>query len=295
MADSGFKFLAEEFRKKVEGALQRAGLLCRVFSRGKTDESIEVKLSGGEYSIGGKLLQDAVGIRVVLYFQEDITVVDEILKKNFEIDPNPNSSSIDVPVKDRFAVSRYNLIFKFPEEHCDEVRRVVKSRPIDATFEVQIRSVFSEGWHEVEHDLRYKCKEFWLDHDDLSRTLNGIMATLETSEWSMKSLFEDLAYRHYKNKKWIPMLMNRLRIRSVPDLSPELLEYFDDADFAKGMFRIDRRFVILLFSEQRMVAPTLNNAVYIWNLKKNFNLKLVGETPVVIKKSFEDWQKRQTL
>ena len=71
---------------------------------------------------------------------------------------------------------------------------------IDNTYEVQIRTILSEGWHEVEHDLRYKCKEEWNEFKEESRLLNGIYATLESSEWSMLTLFDRLSYSQYKNK-----------------------------------------------------------------------------------------------
>ena len=45
---------------------------------------------------------------------------------------------------------------------------------IEPTFKIQIRTVFSEGWHEVEHDLRYKCKDDWEGCELYSHTLNGI-------------------------------------------------------------------------------------------------------------------------
>lgn len=71
---------------------------------------------------------------------------------------------------------------------------------IDNTYEVQIRTILSEGWHEVEHDLRYKCKEEWNEFKEESRLLNGIYATLESSEWSMLTLFDRLSYSQYKIK-----------------------------------------------------------------------------------------------
>jgi ppGpp synthetase/RelA/SpoT-type nucleotidyltranferase len=105
-------------------------------------------------------------------------------------------STIDRPERDQFSVTRYNLIFRLPGETADSFSRIKGNRPLDLTFEVQLRSILSEGWHEVEHDLRYKAKENWNGHDDLSRVLNGIVATLETSEWNMGRVFEELAYRH---------------------------------------------------------------------------------------------------
>ncbi|MBK7959276.1 MAG: hypothetical protein IPK03_14995 [Bacteroidetes bacterium] len=33
---------------------------------------------------------------------------------------------------------------------------MVNNSLVDSTFEVQLRTILSEGWHEIDHDLRYK-------------------------------------------------------------------------------------------------------------------------------------------
>lgn len=81
---------------------------------------------------------------------------------------------------DQFTVNRHNLVFKVPDVYSNEIGIAIRNRPIDTTFELQLRSILSEGWHEVDHDLRYKSKSNWINQGDLSRALNGIMATLET-------------------------------------------------------------------------------------------------------------------
>jgi ppGpp synthetase/RelA/SpoT-type nucleotidyltranferase len=101
------------------------------------------------------------------------------LEREFLIDRT--SSTVDLPKTDQFAVTRHNLIFKIPELHLEDTKKAIGNAPIDETFEIQLRSILSEGWHEVEHDLRYKSKKNWETQDDLSRALNGIIATIETA------------------------------------------------------------------------------------------------------------------
>lgn len=45
----------------------------------------------------------------------------------------------------------------------------------DATYEIQFRTTLSEGWHEIDHALRYKCKTDWDKHEDEERAFNGIL------------------------------------------------------------------------------------------------------------------------
>ena len=107
----------------------------------------------------------------------------------------------------------------FPRELWENYR-------IDKTFEVQVRTTFSEGWHEVDHDVRYKHKEEWEEHYEFSRELNGIYATLEICDRSMVNLLERLAYKNYKNMQIEAMLRNKFRLRfENPVLSVPLMEF----------------------------------------------------------------------
>ncbi|MBP0951664.1 hypothetical protein V2J66_06295 [Pseudomonas alliivorans] len=263
-----FMYVAESLRKRIESSIFGLGLLSRVFARGKDKKSIDKKINAkpGKYNIGGKLIQDCVGIRVVLYFPDDVEIVERALKSSFEY--LAKDSSIDVVDEDTFSVIRRNLIFRVPEENIVEMsRKSSATMPIDTTFEVQIRTVLSEGWHEVEHDLRYKCQEHWEGHSDMNRALNGVMATLETSEWSMLRIFEEMAFRHYKSKNWVGMIHTRLRMRASPNLNGDICALLDkDNLIAKQLYRIDRSLVIALIQKHKLRLPiTVDNIVYLWN------------------------------
>lgn len=77
--------------------------------------------------------------------------------------------SIDEPNKDSFKASRYNIIYSLTDELSDVLNLGDDFNHIDSTFELQIRTIFSEGWHEVEHDLRYKCTKDWEGFDPYYR------------------------------------------------------------------------------------------------------------------------------
>lgn len=284
---SDYKFIAEELRREIESFLFGLGFLCRVFSRGKDEQSLTRKLSStpGKYIAGAKMIQDIVGIRVVLYFPEDIEIVKNLLCNKYQFDQQ--SSTIDAPTTDLFSVSRFNLIYAMPTEYLPAFIRNIGDRPIDRTFEVQLRSMLSEGWHEVEHDLRYKSKKHWEGQSDLSRALNGIMATIETSEWSMRKVFDELAYRHYKDRKWAAMLHSKLRMRLSPILCEELTALFDsDLECAKEIFRIDRSVVFHKFAELKPRLPlTLDNVVYVWNFCSIKHKSILEITPSLIQET----------
>lgn len=261
-----YRRVAEELRKEIEDFLLSIGFLCRVFARGKSAQSLNEKIlkNPEKYSNNGKLIQDAIGVRVILYFPEDISIVEELLRKRYKCDEN--STTIDLPSAEIFSVTRHNLIFKVPANLKADMTTAKNNLPIDETFELQIRSILSEGWHEVEHDLRYKRKNDWINHADLSRNLNGVVAALETAEWSMRKIFDDLAYRHYKNKQWEAMLHASLKMRVAPKLSETISSTIDaNPNIAKGLLRINRPKLFRTLSNLAPKVPvTLDNIVFVW-------------------------------
>lgn len=283
-----YRRVAEELRKAIEDLLGSVGLLCRVFGRGKSAKSLKQKIEGnaGKYGVEKKLIQDAVGIRVVVYFPEDISIVEEILRSNYACDDG--SCTVDTPDASVFSVTRHNLIFRVPSQWIRDMQPASIEFPVDATFEVQLRTILSEGWHEVEHDLRYKRQNDWIGNEALSRNLNGVVATLETAEWSMRKIFDDLAYRQYKAKKWEAMLHSALRMRVTADLSPQICGIIDgDPLLAKDLYRINRA---TLFRSLAALAPklplTLDNLIYLWNFLSSANTDIKKLTPQFAKDTF---------
>ena len=287
---SNYRHITEELRKVVEDKLNQSALLCRVFARGKSDLSLTTKLlkNPNKYIKNGKSIQDAIGIRIALYFSEDVDIVGQLLSEHFRL--APSSSTIDLPNLDTFTVSRHNLIFKIPDIYLTDMNRVIGNSPIEPTFEVQLRSILSEGWHEVDHDLRYKSKSYWDDQNDLGRALNGILATLETAEWSMKKIFDDLAYRHYKNRSWTAMLHVKFRMRVESKLSIDITSMLDDdVSLAKDIFRINRNTIIKVFARLSPHLPiTLDNIFYVSNFVGPKSPIVLDRTPIVIMETLKN-------
>ena len=141
---------------------------------------------------------------------------------------------------------------------------------IDNTYEVQLRSVLSEGWHEVEHDLRYKCKDdTWWDYcNEESRMLNGIYASLETNERALDYLFSRMAYKNYKNKDWRAMLQNHFRIKFMADsLSQDIKEIFtNNPDLAKFILKYEKsKLSDLLFHANCPFPLKMDNIIHLIN------------------------------
>ena len=196
--------------------------------------------------------------------------------------------SEDVEKETVFAPTRLNYVCKLPLQIKSQIMSDFWERvPIDDTFEIQIRTIFSEGWHEVEHDLRYKCKEDWENENEMSRALNGIFATLETCDWSILSLFDKLAYKNYQSQKWEAMLRNKFRIRIKGDKINESIRkvFENDKNIIKRFFRIDREEFVFQLSSRKIssIPKTIDNIVYIANNMFVHNEELDSITPEIIK------------
>ena len=155
---SSLEKTASLITSEISETLSKCGLMFRIFSRVKSESSIRHKLQV-KYASRKTKIQDMIGIRIVVYFQDDVDVlalyysVGDVVKK-----------AIDEFDTSTFRPQRLNITSRIPSELTEEFYASLPEQfrdCVEPTYEIQIRTVFSEGWHEVEHDLRYKCKEDW--------------------------------------------------------------------------------------------------------------------------------------
>jgi ppGpp synthetase/RelA/SpoT-type nucleotidyltranferase len=250
----------------ITDTLNRIGIMYRIFSRVKDRRSLTKKInSKPKYLQGMAKIQDLIGIRIVLYFPDDIKLVHDAMSATYV--ERRKDASIDDLDDNTFKPVRYNLVYELPSESryaldCEN------SISVDDTFELQIRTVLSEGWHEVEHDLRYKFQGDWQQSPTESRKLNGLYASLETNEWTMIRILEEVAYKHYKQKNWEAMLRQKLRLRIQDfELGDEINQLFhSDIELAKKFFRVDREELISeLYNKGYSYPLTLKNLVWFTN------------------------------
>lgn len=274
--------IVDNIQDILERYLNQAGLYYRIFGRRKSDESIRKKmiLKRTEYEHDGRKMQDFVGIRIVFYFQDDVEIFHEKLKSLPGYDPaNESSTTTDIdrisalkdeidshdalkplsmfmPLHDKvFMPQRLNLVMKMSDAMSQEMGNEMSEdiyndygHLIDNTYEVQLRTVLSEGWHEVEHDLRYKSRGelWWEDCKGESRQLNGIYASLEASEHALSNMISNIAYKNYKSHAWDAMIRNHFCLRfNNNKLSDRFITILDDNPrLAKQLILIDRKDII---------------------------------------------------
>jgi len=274
--------LCRNLANSIEEDFSRVGFFFRIFDRVKAQKSTDykIKTKGANYYDGKtKFIRDIIGIRIVLYFPDDIPILQNRLKKKY----NVVEETIDKTDTTNFQPIRINLVCKLPKEFTSEFNDLVQDPIIDTTFEIQLRTVLSEGWHEVDHDLRYKCKDDWKDSNDLSRNFNGILATLETSEYAILRVFDQLSHRHYKSMNIVGMFRSKFRLRLENfNLNSKILDVFEII-VLREFYKIDRIEVITFFLDSNIILPmTLENFILIINYQFIQNETLTILTPQLL-------------
>ena len=215
--------------------LNNAGIYFNSTSRIKSESSLLHKLETGKYSMqeGGRKIQDIIGIRINLFYLEDMDICEKILEETFLLDNWSKTKNEE----NKFEAQKCNGVFRIPSKYLRNIPASVWNKPFDQTFEVQLRTVLFEGWHEIEHEMRYKYKlgsdsketDLWTGHEDLSRVMNSIIANLELCDWSIMQIFNSIHDSQYKEKNWENAIRSKYRLRITQDpVKPELREYLDN-------------------------------------------------------------------
>lgn len=284
--------ILKEIATDMESVLNKCGIMYHVFYRVKSEMSIKTKLEkkACSYRSNDKKMQDLLALRITLYFTDDVELVHEYLKNL----PNFDSESVDEAKEDKFCPKRLNLVMRIPESFRSDMQVAIRETDfpdlIDDTYEIQIRTILSEGWHEVEHDLRYKCKNDWTEHLEESRLLNGIYATLESSEWAMLTLFDRLAYTQYKKGAWNAMMRNKMRLRFADEgLSKEIIHILSQNNaLAKKIFRVQRGKILKTAMEKKFSYPlTYDTVLHLLNHIAVKDRKLANLEAPILKKDMD--------
>ena len=257
----------QDLRRIVSDRLEQCGLYYRCFSRTKTAQSMARKFELKDLNEEHKL-QDLIGVRINLYFDDDVDICRNIVAQTFDVIEWSTSKRSE----DEFKPAKLNGVFRLPGYLKSEISPQTWNMCIDDTFEIQIKTMFFEGWHEVEHDMRYKGEELWSHYPGFSRYFNSILATLELCDKSMVTLFEDLGHALYKSGRWSDMIKSHFRLKlGEASLYPEVEQILNEDmirpdNLAKQIFRTPRPILIgQLLSRTRHVPINVNTIIALLN------------------------------
>ena len=124
-------------------------------SRAKTPESFKEKISrpGKAYNDPLHQLPDLVGVRVVLYYQDDIIKVGDLIRQEFEVLEEEHSHQAERYSPDQFGYLSVHYVVQL-----NNARASLSEWKAVASFkaEIQVRTVLQHSWAAVSHALQYK-------------------------------------------------------------------------------------------------------------------------------------------
>ena len=284
----------------IKEMLDSCGLYFRIFSRVKAVDSIASKLARGKYgtSENPKKIQDLIGIRVVLYYYDDMRICRDIMESTFQMVDGWSKNNFN---SDEFRATKINGVFQYPSEYFNLYKKNLWTLPIDTTFEIQFRTVFFEGWHEIEHDMRYKSilsdDQFWEGSEELSRMLNCILASLELNDWSLVQLFKQLSANHLERGNWELMLKSHYRIRFDENskLHPGIIAIFDRDRELASRFKTSRLTLIKQLLTLDHPKIDYNTAIQLLNDKVVHNKEIAEICNSITEPSNENVYQKTTL
>lgn len=150
----------EEFTRRLQILLQ--DLLERdkirfdsVTGRAKAVESFRDKAirSGKKYADPLSDITDLAGLRVVLYYTDDVDVVCKLIEREFEVDTSASVDKRQELGPNEFGyVSVHYVVSLRPER----AKLAEWSHLSDVSAEIQIRTVLQHAWASISHALQYK-------------------------------------------------------------------------------------------------------------------------------------------
>lgn len=258
MVAPALNHIGETIAADIRDVLNSLCIHYRLHWRAKESDSLKdkIKSKGPDYySKEGKKVQDIIGFRITTYFYDDVKILWDIFRERYQVvDEEYDEETVDI-----FRPLRKNMVCKMSAVLAKTFNEFVAKddtyEMTDSTFEIQFRTTFSDGWHEIDHALRYKCKTDWGGYTNEERSFNGIFAALESSDRMLKSLFDDLAYNHYKNANWEAMLRTKFRLHFLKEPFT-LTSYLDcHRELAKIILQCDREILLKKIAKYQLFVP----------------------------------------
>jgi putative GTP pyrophosphokinase len=127
-------------------------------------------------------ITDLVGLRVILYYPDDVLAVGALIENEFDVDWSCSFRQDPEAEPDRFGYRSDHYVVRLTQQRCalPEWRRFA-----GYCAEIQVRTVMQHAWAAVDHKIRYKAPDL---PADLQRRLYQLSALLELADGQFASL-----------------------------------------------------------------------------------------------------------
>jgi len=150
--------LYEKFTKKVQDLIyellkQTEIEIENISARVKTLESFEGKLKRKNYKDPFKEMTDLSGVRIILYYKEDIDKLGEIIKREFDVDWDNSVDKSKLIDSDKIGYLSTHYIVSVAKDRL----KLTEWRMFEGLkCEIQIRTILQHAWAAIDHKIRYK-------------------------------------------------------------------------------------------------------------------------------------------
>ncbi len=162
---------------KIEGRVKDKEECIKKFHR-KYQSTLEADEQPYEIK---DFISDLIGIRIVCLYEDQISVLSELLQRHFKILDVTDKISAVESTEDSFGYKGLHMDLDLS----DEMAALPKYLPyVDLSFEVQIRSLIQDAWSVLDHKIKYK-KSIPID---LKRRINVLSALFELADREFKEI-----------------------------------------------------------------------------------------------------------
>ncbi len=226
-------------------------------------------------------ITDLLGLRVITYFVDDVDVVWNVLKNEFELDLPNCVDKRAIENSTEFGYSSVHLVASLGSNRngLSEYQTFTGLK-----FEIQIRTVLQHAWAEIEHDHVYKPKE--AVPYDLRRIFSRIAALLEVADLDFQRMRNESERKQKQGlQKDAPLdgltLIEFVKERDFVELEEELRPFWTKAkgqhesdEYLRrhiaqlnklGITTVDQLRQELLRNHDRIVQYSRNRSQYIPN------------------------------
>jgi len=170
---------AKELEKRIKTCLEDVPRIDLICARAKSIESFVQKATRKpeRYTDPLKDIQDQIGVRIVVFYLDDVQYVTEKVLGQFR---HIEDQVIEQPEPERFGYEARHLICLLPIDILEEYEL-----PIEF-FELQVCTLFQHAWAQANHDLGYKAKE------EIAEEERKLMAWAAAQAWGADRIFNEL-------------------------------------------------------------------------------------------------------
>ena len=162
---------------KIEGRVKDQEECIKKFQR-----KYQGKLEADEQPYEIKdFISDLIGVRIVCLYEDQVSVVSELLQRHFKILNVTDKISAVESTEDSFGYKGLHMDLALNAE----MASLPKYLPyLENSFEVQIRSMIQDAWSMLDHKIKYK-KSIPID---LKRRINVLSALFELADREFKEI-----------------------------------------------------------------------------------------------------------